>query len=242
MLASLGERQPILVKVEPWSLKLQGALFCTQSTTRRSPLGCFPQWLLRQSGEQCRNQISTIFRQWRPEPHPWWGGLRPPLVQDQCAATSLSSQQCYKILVNVKTKSLVFPQLDLATMPTTKSSLSPRMMECIVLSDSTSSFMSHTVSSRAYKYVAQPVTFVLHLNAWLFDKAYCKCGRPVTLFRWFLMTFSHQKWAHCGKGASTVLSHSLSLSTATSIKAYVVSESLSVFRWIHSWLVMSLAC
>ena len=43
----------------------------------------------------------------------------PPLVQDQRAAL-LCNWQCYEVLVNVVTKSLVCPQRFLATMPTTK--------------------------------------------------------------------------------------------------------------------------
>ena len=43
----------------------------------------------------------------------------PPLVQDQRAAL-LCNWQCYEVLVNVVTKSLVSPQRFLATMPTTK--------------------------------------------------------------------------------------------------------------------------
>ena len=48
----------------------------------------------------------------------------PPLVQDQRAAL-LCNWQCYEVLVNVVTKSLVFPQRFLATMPTTKCLLFP---------------------------------------------------------------------------------------------------------------------
>ena len=43
----------------------------------------------------------------------------PPLVQDQCAVF-LCNWQRYKVLVNVVTKSLVFPQWLLATLPTIK--------------------------------------------------------------------------------------------------------------------------
>ena len=43
----------------------------------------------------------------------------PPLVQDQ-RAVFLCIGQCYTVLVNVVTKSLVFPQWFLATMPTIK--------------------------------------------------------------------------------------------------------------------------
>ena len=46
----------------------------------------------------------------------------PPLVQDQRAAL-LCNWQCYEVLVNVVTKSLVSPQRFLATMPTTFSQL-----------------------------------------------------------------------------------------------------------------------
>ena len=69
------------------------------------------------------------------------GDLNPMLGEEACAPlwfkTSvllplLNFWQCYKVLVNVVTKSLVCPQLDLATMPTTKSSLSPRMKECFL--------------------------------------------------------------------------------------------------------------
>ena len=52
----------------------------------------------------------------------------PPLVQDQRAAF-LCNWQCYKVLVNVATKSLVFPQRFLATMPTTKCLFFPN---CVV--------------------------------------------------------------------------------------------------------------
>ena len=48
----------------------------------------------------------------------------PPLVQDQRAAL-LCNWQCYEVLVNVVTKSLVSPQRFLATMPTTKCLFSP---------------------------------------------------------------------------------------------------------------------
>ena len=69
------------------------------------------------------------------------GDLNPTLGEEACAPlwfkTSvllplLNFWQCYNVLVNVVTKSQVCPQLDLATMPTTKSSLSPRMKECFL--------------------------------------------------------------------------------------------------------------
>jgi len=50
----------------------------------------------------------------------------PPLVQDQ-RAVFLCIGQCYTVLVNVVTESLVFPQWFLATMPTIKCLLIPKL-------------------------------------------------------------------------------------------------------------------
>ena len=67
------------------------------------------------------------------------GDLSSTLGEEVCAPlwfkTSvllafLNFQQCNTVLVNVETLSLVSPQIDLATKPTTKVSLSPRMTEC----------------------------------------------------------------------------------------------------------------
>ena len=69
-------------------------------------------------GEQRRTQVSTSASSGDLQPsldeEP-----APPLVQDQRAAL-LCNWQCYEVLVNVVTKSLVFPQWLLATLPTIK--------------------------------------------------------------------------------------------------------------------------
>ena len=69
-------------------------------------------------GEQRRTQVSTSASSGDLQP-PLGEEPAPPLVQDQRAAL-LCNWQCYEVLVNVVTKSLVSPQRFLATMPTTK--------------------------------------------------------------------------------------------------------------------------
>ena len=84
------------------------------------------------------------------------GDLSSTLGEEVCAPlwfkTSvllafLNSQQCNTVLVNVATKSLVSPQLDLATLPTTKVSLSPRMTECFQSVIQHQVFVSHSLIS-----------------------------------------------------------------------------------------------
>ena len=59
-------------------------------------------------GEQRRTQATTSASSGDLQP-PLGEETAPPLVQDQCAAF-LCSWQCYTVLVNVETESLVFPQ------------------------------------------------------------------------------------------------------------------------------------
>ena len=98
----------------------------------------------------------------------------------------------------------------------------------------------------AYKYVAKPVKFVHNclltsclesVSLFAQAQAYCKCGRPVTISL-IIDDIKPSKMSSLWEGGINNIIPSLSLSTKTSIKACVISDSLSVFRRIHSYLVM----
>ena len=125
------------------------------------------QHLLR---ELCRTQALANLRQWRPESHTWWGGLRPPLVQDQRTALSPNTWQCYKVLVNVVSKSPVSPQLDLATLPTTKVSFVSKDDWMYLSVIQFQVYVSHLLwPILLLKVCGQNSDVCFHLNACLFD-------------------------------------------------------------------------